>query len=168
MVLNTARMQRIPRIVGVLLLGLLATTWVACTPTVPMERAAHAILPVCAEVSVRLPKTIGDLERVNTNAQGTAAWGNPTAVLFRCGLDMPVASNELCTKVGDVDWLADGSHDPDYVFISYGRNPAVEVIVDNTLISGRTVLEALNDAVRVLDQEHFCIDFTDLEDPPEL
>src|SRR5690554_7039815 len=76
-------MHRLPparstRLIGLGLgLGLLALT--GCTPIVAMEAAGNATSVDCAEVSVRLPRTIDELPRRETNAQATAAWGEPAA-----------------------------------------------------------------------------------------
>ena len=37
----------------------------------------------------RLPETVDGLERRETNAQATGAWGNPASVLLRCGVPTP-------------------------------------------------------------------------------
>ena len=47
----------------------------SCAPTIHLEPAANANDPLCAEVTVRLPDSIGDQARVWTDAQATAAWG---------------------------------------------------------------------------------------------
>ncbi|MGO1266988.1 MAG: DUF3515 family protein, partial [Microbacterium gubbeenense] len=90
-------------------LGALALIAVAagCTPTVHLETAPNANDPLCADVSVRLPQTIGDNDRVWTDAQSTAAWGDPSVVLFTCGLEPPAPSTLQCVSFGGVDWLVD-------------------------------------------------------------
>ncbi|MGO1307480.1 MAG: DUF3515 family protein, partial [Microbacterium gubbeenense] len=83
-------------------LGALALIAVAagCTPTVHLETAPSANDPLCADVSVRLPQTIGDNDRVWTDAQSTAAWGDPSVVLFTCGLEPPAPSTLQCVSFG--------------------------------------------------------------------
>ena len=118
-----------------------------CTATVSLDPAADANNPSCAEVMVRLPSAFDNLERRSTNSQSTAAWGEPTGVIFRCGLAPVTVSKLSCVTTSDIDWLVDESKKPTYRFISFARKPAVEVIVDSTKASGVTVLDELASAV---------------------
>lgn len=136
--------------------GALLLTLTACAPTVNLEAAPDANNPACAEVSVRLPDEIdGNTKRV-TNAQATAAWGNPSAVILRCGLPTVEVSTLSCVSAGGVDWLVDDSQSPSYRFISFGRTPATEVIVDSSAIAGVTALDALASAVKNIDATKTC------------
>ncbi|MFM6980227.1 MAG: DUF3515 family protein [Micrococcales bacterium] len=76
-------MMKISRL-GLVLAMVLPLT--GCTAAVSLEPAADANNPACAEVIVRLPDTVADFEKRATNAQSTAAWGTPAAVILRCGL----------------------------------------------------------------------------------
>ena len=127
-----------------------------CAPVVNLQAAEDANNPLCAEVSVRVPDTLGELEKRETNSQATAAWGEPTAVLMRCGLEGVEVSTLPCVTAGDVDWLVDDSEAPTYRFISYARFPAVEVIVDSTLASGGSALEGLAQAVSQIPATRAC------------
>ena len=138
----------------------LVTSMTACSPTVAMEPAAQATDPGCAEVIVRL-KSVGGLSLRETNAQGTAAWGEPTAVLLRCGVAAPAPSTQ-CTTFGGVDWITDDSKDPRYVFTTYGRDPVVQVIMDTDLVNGEAkVLTDLANAVGSIPQTKMCTDPAD-------
>lgn len=130
----------------------------ACTPTVALEPAEDAASPLCAEVSVRLPDTVATLTKRTTNAQATGAWGEPTAVILRCGVPSPAPTATLpCVTVDGVDWLRDDADDPTFVFTSYGRTPAVEVIVDSTAASGLDALTDLAFAVSQLPADGACV-----------
>jgi len=119
-----------------------------CASTVALEPADDAINVGCAEVVVRLPDTVGDLPIRQTNAQGTGAWGEPASVILRCGVVIPGPTSTLtCVTVGAIDWLVDDADDPNFVFTTYGREPAVEVIIDNEVVSGITSLSDLEYAV---------------------
>jgi hypothetical protein len=96
---------------------------------------------------VRLPETLAQLPRRSVNAQSTAAWGDPVAVIVRCGLALPDPSVLPCATVEGVDWLIDESDRPRYVFRSYGLDPSTEVIVDSAVVSGTQVLQELSYAV---------------------
>ncbi|CAN5223210.1 DUF3515 domain-containing protein [soil metagenome] len=136
----------------------------ACSPTVAMEPAAQATDPGCAEVIVRLT-TVNDLPQRETNAQATAAWGDPTSVLLRCGVAQPAPSTQ-CNSFDGVDWITDDSNDPRYVFTTYGRDPAVQVVIDTDLVNGEAkVLTDLANAVGSIPQTKEC---TDPDDTPQL
>jgi Protein of unknown function (DUF3515) len=105
---------------------------VGCTPVVVLDAAKDAADPACAPMMVRLPTTVGELAARETDAQSTAAWGEPAAVLLRCGVPSPAPNPTLpCITVAGIDWLSDDSDDPNFVFTTYGRTPAVEVIIDS-------------------------------------
>ena len=141
-----------------LALALLSLT--GCAATVNLEPAQDANDPACAEVSVRYPDEIGDLKQRYTNAQATTAYGDPAAVLVRCGLEPAFASTLPCVSAGEVDWLVDDADAPNFRFISFGRTPAVEVIVDSESASGITALESLSQAVSKLPATAFCTEIT--------
>ena len=134
-----------------------ALTMSGCQAAVPMEPAALSNDPECAEVIVRLPDTIGSFDRRTTNAQSTAAWGEPSAVLLRCGLEPSGPSALPCFTVNGVDWLRDDSQAPLYLFTTYGRTPAVEVFVDADVASGTEALDALGNSVGVLPTIGQCL-----------
>lgn len=127
-----------------------------CAQIVSLEAAPDANNPDCAEISVRMPDQVGELDIRDTNAQATSAWGDPTAVILRCGIEPVFASELACVTVRDVDWLVDDSQVPNFRFISFARDPATEIIVDSENASGITSLEALSPAVSVIAAQRFC------------
>ena len=140
------------------LLGLLS----GCAGTVALQPADAANDPRCADVMVRVPDFVAGLDRRSTNAQSTAAWGNPAAVILRCGLPDTGPSVLPCFTVDNVDWLRDDASDPNFTFITYGRNPAVEVLIDSNAVSGTAALSDLSIAVGTLEPLRVCIDSTDV------
>ena len=125
-----------------------------------LEPASDSNNPACAEVMVRLPSELGGLEERYTNAQATAAWGEPAAVILRCGLEEVSVSTLPCVTAGEIDWLVDDSQAPNYRFISFARSPAVEVIVDSAAASGVTSLEQLSRAVSEIPASAFCTELS--------
>jgi hypothetical protein len=118
-----------------------------CSPIVAMEPADDANDPDCAAVIVRLPDTVGGLAKRQTDAQSTAAWGEPDQVLLRCGVAVPEASELPCIDKG-IFWLRDDSRDGFWRFTSFGRDPAIDVVVARDIVSGPgVVLENLANAV---------------------
>lgn len=134
-----------------------------------MQPAADALLVECAEVTVRLPETIGgafnadgqpvsdSLVRRQTNAQATAAWGEPVSVSLWCGVEVPGPTSAECVSVNGIDWIVDDTEAPVYRFTTYGRIPAVTVQLDNTLVAGSTVLSDLSSAVSVTEAAGGCV-----------
>lgn len=137
-----------------------------CTQAVPFEPAPNASDPDCASVVVRLPETVAELGRRDTNAQGTGAWGSPAAVLLRCGVEEPGPTTDRCVSVDGVDWIIDESDAPRYLFTSYGRSPAIEVLVDNDVVSGTSVITDLSNAVSVIPADRACTSVDDLGEVP--
>jgi len=133
-----------------------------CATAVVLQPAELANDPACAEVMVRLPDVVAGETRRSTNAQSTAAWGNPAAVILRCGLPDPGPSALPCFTVDTIDWLRDDSGDPSFRFRAYGRAPGLEVIIDSTAVSGTSALSDLASAVGVLPAERLCLDATDV------
>lgn len=144
-----------------------ALAFAACSPIVPVETAEGARDADCASVIVRLPDTLAkDTEaeqaQRETNAQGTGAWGTPASVVLRCGAETPGPTTDRCVSVNGVDWVIDESEAPRYLFTTYGRTPAVEVLVDNDVVSGTTVISELAAAVSAIPADGAC---TTLEAP---
>ena len=135
---------------------LAAGTLTACTPIISLEAAADSNNPACAEVSVRLPATVANEAKRSTDAQATGAWGNPTAVILRCGLEPVEVSTLPCVTASGVDWLVDESAKPSYRFITFGRNPATEVIVDSNKVAGVSVLDELSSAIQSIQATKAC------------
>ncbi|MGV8969268.1 MAG: DUF3515 family protein [Microbacteriaceae bacterium] len=139
-----------------------ATALAGCAQAVALEPADNAIDVGCAEIVVRLPDTVAELEIRETNAQGTGAWGTPTAVILRCGVAEPSPTSTLpCVLVDDVYWLRDDANAPSYVFTTYGRSPATEVIVNREAVSPGVALYDLVNAVSFSTETSAC---TEIED----
>jgi hypothetical protein len=125
-------------------------------PTVSLNAAEDANNPACAEVGVRLPEKVGELEKRQTDSQSTAAWGNPTTVIYRCGMPEVTVSDLVCVTSEDIDWLIDDSKRPTYRFVTFGRKPAIEVVVDAKQISGVTALEGFAPAISKIPATKRC------------
>lgn len=142
----------------------LAAALAGCSSTVPLEPAADANNPGCADVIVRLPDSVSDQQRRETNAQATGAWGSPTSVLLYCGVEVPSASTQRCIQVDGIYWLVDDTNEPTYVLRSYGREPAIDVVVDSAVTGATPVLMDLSRAVSwTTPNGHECTDLDDAD-----
>jgi len=135
----------------------LTLSFSACSPTISLEPAADANNPGCAEVIVRLPDAVDGQERRTTNAQSTAAWGNPATVILRCGIEPVEISTLPCVTSNGVDWIVDDSDKPSFRFITFGRTPALEVIVDSENAVGVNALDSLAEAVKSIEPTKECV-----------
>jgi hypothetical protein len=144
---------------GALLLG---ATLTGCVQTIALDPAENAIDPGCAEIVVHAPVEVATFAIRETNAQGTVAWGTPSSVILRCGVPEPDPTSTLqCVRVGTVDWLRDDADDPNFVFTTYGRSPATEVIIDSNSASAIAALTDLESAVALTEKTSECIDVDD-------
>ena len=145
-----------PRLPAAALILLGAALLGGCAATAHLDPAEDANNPLCAEVSVGLQNagTIADQDRRWTDAQATAAWGDPddvsSSILLRCGVTVPAPISELqCVTLEGVDWLVDASETPFVRLTTYGRDPAVQLYIDtadlssNDVISNRSLVGAI-------------------------
>jgi hypothetical protein len=108
--------------------------------------------PACARLASRLPATLhGEPRRpTSTTSAAVAAWGDP-AIVWRCGVAPPGPSEDECTEVDGVDWvrvpLDDGSS-----FTTYGREPAVQLLVPKAYAPEPLLLPALSAVVSTVPQ----------------
>jgi uncharacterized protein DUF3515 len=140
-------------------LGMLLT---GCSPIVALDPAPHANDPACADVIVRLPGTLQNEPRRETNAQATGAWGDPASILLRCGVTVPTVSELPCVETDGFQWLRDDSRAPTYVFTSYGRTPAIAVVIDQSKLSPGPTLQDLEPLVSFTKPNgHKCLSVED-------
>lgn len=137
----------------------------ACSPVVDVTAAQDAANPACAPMMVALPDSIGDAGLRKTNSQATAAWGDPSQVILRCGVNVPGPTTDRCVTVNDVDWVIKEG-DPAWTLTTYGREPATEVLFDPDVISSATVLADLSTAAAKIPATRNCIGQEELQDLP--
>lgn len=166
MSISTVRAAR----TGLAIAAILALS--GCAGTVAMQPAPSAREVGCADVTVRLPSSIGGskdslgnpnsqpLDRRETNAQATGAWGDPATVLLWCGVDTPGPSPLPCVTINGVDWIVDDSQAPNYKFTTFGREPSVSVVIDSDKVSGSTAITDLSTAVSATKQVGACLSST--------
>lgn len=120
-----------------------------------IDTAEDATNPVCAEAMVALPETVAGFDRARTDAQSTGAWGDPAAVVLRCGVAVPGPTTEHCVTANGVDWIAI-EEDDNWRLTSYGRDPAVEVLFDASRAASSSVMVDLAAAVERIPADRAC------------
>lgn len=123
-----------------------------CSTTVSLTPADDANNPHCADVMVRLPGTISTSDRVWTDAQATASWGTPSAVILACGVAVPGPTTLKCVSFHGVDWIIQPEKDNTYRVTTFGRKPAVQLLIDTRKIDSNAVLNAVSLAATTLPQ----------------
>ncbi|MDJ0337263.1 DUF3515 family protein [Cryobacterium sp. PH31-O1] len=138
-----------------------------CAAAVPLTPAADATNVACADVIVHLPSTVADQAMRETNAQATGAWGDPAAVLLHCGVTVPAPTTLPCLNINGVDWIEDDSDAPTYRYTTYGRDPAIEIVIDSEAVSGSTALIDVANAVGYVPLTGACIGAEDVQLPTD-
>ena len=146
----------------------------ACSPVVDVAPAKDAANAACAPMMVALPDAIGEakLRKTNsqaklrkTNSQATAAWGDPSLVILRCGVNVPGPTTDRCVSVNGVDWVIKEG-DPVWTLTTFGREPATEILMDPDKISSATVLADLAAAAAKVPAARNCVGQADLQNLP--
>ena len=141
-----------------------------CAAAAEVTAAPFADDPVCAEVILALPQVLADAERIDTTSQGTAAWTHDRpqdAIVLRCGVPPLPPTTDRCVTATDgagtsIDWVTvpgDEAAGTPWTFTTYGREPAVEVIVPTSVTSERSTsfLVDLGAAVSHTAQTRQCL-----------
>lgn len=143
-----------PRLVPALLLAAATVSLTGCAGVVSLDPAEGSNDPSCAEVIVRLPETLAGEQMRRTDAQATAAWGDPATIILTCGVPEPGPTTLRCDEVSGVDWIIDESEAPRFRVVTFGREPAVELYFDTEItdetrgVSSRDVLDGLSPILR--------------------
>ncbi|WP_052207620.1 DUF3515 family protein [Sinomonas humi] len=166
----------------------------ACSAAVSVDPAPDAADPACAPEMIAMPDTLGDAGLRTTTSQATAAWGDPSAVILRCGVPTPGPTTDRCVTVNGVDWVikdlttasaspsaspsssgaspapsGDATEGPNdtYLLTTFGRTPATELVIDTSKISSATVLATIASAVAKVPQTKKCIGESEVAQLPQ-
>lgn len=141
----------------------LAGVLTGCTPAVTVAPAENAADPGCAPAMVAMPETVGEHGRRETTSQATTAYGDPAAAVLRCGVTPPGPTTDVCSSVNGVDWLIRQGSDEGstWTATTYGRDPAIEVVFDDTAVASSTLLVELGPAVEQIPADRQCLDLQD-------
>ncbi len=130
---------------------LLAGGLVGCS-SLDVANPAEAESAACRSASAHWPTTVGGQTLRATSSASTAvrAWGDP-AIIARCGLPPIGPTPDTCLDVSGIDWVAHQL--PDGVrFTTYGRAPAIEVLVPNAYKPEPLLLPAFGTAAAAIPQ----------------
>ncbi|MCC9196194.1 DUF3515 domain-containing protein [Arthrobacter sp. zg-Y820] len=144
----------------------LAAALTACTPVADVEPAPDAANPACAEIMVALPSELADQQQRETDSQSSAAWGDPSKIILRCGVPVPGPTTEQCATVNSIDWILQ-EDETTWTATTYGREPAVEVIFNPEEVSSSTLLVQLENAVSRIEPTRACVSSNDLVLPAQ-
>lgn len=125
--------------------------------------AENAADPGCAPAMVAMPDAIGDLTLRPTDSQATAAWGDPAAVVLRCGVQPPAPTTDQCISAEGVDWVVREEGD-NWRITTYGRSPAVEVLFAQDRATSDSVMVTLAAAVGRIPAERGCVNLQDAQE----
>lgn len=116
-----------------------------CAAGLQVTTLPHADSDACHLAAAHWPLTVGGNGQVTVRVQGQAsdsvrAWGDPP-VIARCGAEPLPPTTDPCVSVDGVDWvgveLSDGRR-----FTTYGRSPALEVLVPSVYDPAALLLPA--------------------------
>jgi hypothetical protein len=112
-------------LVGATLVGLLG----ACSGAVSVAVPPYATDPACVAMVSLWPASFSGLSvrTPSVDSPAVRAWGDPP-VIARCGVEPAGPSTLDCLAVDGVDWLVEPLTDGTR-FLTYGRSPALEVLV---------------------------------------
>jgi Protein of unknown function (DUF3515) len=129
----------------------------ACASSVDAVTPAAAASAACRSASAHWPKTVGgqSLRTTSPSSDAVRAWGDP-AIIARCGVAPVSPTTDQCLTVSGIDWVAHPLSDG-VRFTTYGRSPAIEVMVPSAYKPEPLLLPAFGAAAAVIPQgEHRC------------
>lgn len=153
-----------------------------CAGDVYLEPGPRAPDPVCAAVIQALPRELAGALQVSTTAQATVAWGAEAPITLRCGVEEPGPTTDRCLTVesggSSVDWINPEAGSPlipahadtevgSWTFITYGRSPAIEVVVPSAAVTDQPtgILVDIAAAVQRSPVSRSCVAATDVRAP---
>jgi Protein of unknown function (DUF3515) len=123
-----------------------------CARAVTVTLPARAGDEVCLKAGTAYPASVSGRQEVGTDPASAAvrAWGDPP-IIARCGVTPPAPTTEDCLTVNGVDWVATPLSDGTQ-FVTYGRDPALEVLIPKGDIPEGSLLPAFTAAAQSLPE----------------
>ncbi|MEU9447106.1 DUF3515 family protein [Streptomyces sp. NPDC048277] len=128
------------------------------SPVFGLAQGPYAKDPACARLADRYPDRLDGDTRDLVSFQGLAVWGHGEVEL-RCGVTPPAPTTDACVSVDGVDWVwretaANGRR----TLVTYGRSPAVEVSVADSVSHLDAVLLDLSHLVAPIKKGAKCLE----------
>ncbi|MCP3426253.1 DUF3515 domain-containing protein [Rothia sp. AR01] len=154
----------------------------SCAGAVTVTPAPDAANPDCASAMVAMPGTLAGFDQRETTAQATSAWGDPAAVILKCGVTVERPVADPCVSVNGVDWVLKREDDDDsaqaddevsrasgtWTATTFGREPALQATFDADRVSSSSLLVELESAAQRIPQTQQCLSVDQsLEDLPD-
>lgn len=135
-----------------LAVGVLAS---GCSSAVEVGVPGEADHGACAAASAHWPEQVNELSSTGTDPSdpAVAAWGEP-AIIARCGMPPLGPTENQCVVVDGVDWVAEELDDGTRL-TSFGRDPAIEVIVPEEHGPAPLLLPVFTEAVQELPRNDY-------------
>ncbi len=113
---------------------------------------AQAESAACLSAAALWPAKVGGHSARSTSSSSAAvrAWGDP-AIIARCGVPAIGPTTDQCLNVSGVDWVAHRLTDG-VRFTTYGRSPAIEVLVPSAYQPEPLLLPAFGKAAAAIPQ----------------
>jgi hypothetical protein len=123
-----------------------------CSGAVSVALPSGAGDPACAALAQAWPREVSGHgpRSVSVESPAVRAWGDPPIVAI-CGYPPPPPSTLECLAVDGVDWLITPPSDG-VQFTTYGRAPALEVLVPSAYAPEPLMLPAFGAAARTLPE----------------
>ncbi|MCB4207303.1 DUF3515 family protein [Arthrobacter sp. UM1] len=133
-----------------------------CSAAVVTSPAPKAADPACANAMLKTPDTVAGGSRRTTTSQGTTAYGDPARVVVSCGAETPAPTTDKCLSVDGIDWVVKearntGTPSHTWTATTYGREPAMQVVMDADKVPSSDVLPGLSTAAGELPQKRRCL-----------
>ncbi|MBM7050936.1 DUF3515 family protein [Rothia sp. ZJ932] len=170
------------------LTGVTALCLVACSSPVNLTAAPDAAHPDCAKAMVAMPQELMGFTQRETTAQATTAWGDPAAIIVKCGVNIEQPVTDPCAEVNGVDWILNPLKESEpqdtsvpadagvsetlrsseqtatgtWTATTFGRAPAITVTFNADEVASSTLLTSLNSAVAQIEQTQQCLSADDV------
>ncbi len=142
-----------PLTTGLLVLGVAGGLVAGCSRGVPVTPPPHTA--ACDEATTKWPATVARQSSAAVRVEGgsaepgdAAAWGDP-AIIASCGWPALGPTSEQCLSVDGVDWVVEQLSDG-VRFTTFGRAPAIEVLVPHAYAPEPLLLPAFGPAAKAL------------------
>jgi hypothetical protein len=127
------------------------------SPVFGLAQGPLARDPACARLADRYPDRLGGAARDRVTFEGLAVWGHGEVEL-RCGLNPPAPTTDACVSVDGVDWVWRETADGRKKLVTYGRSPAVEISVADSVTRLDAVLLDLSHLVAPIKNGAKCLE----------